>query len=168
MAELGISFDNREVEPTSEYAPLPRGEYIAMITASDVKETKAETGKYLKLVFQILEGKFQNRILFHNLNIVNPNSEAQAIGRGQLSAISRACGINGELKDSNELHDCPIRIVVDLDKQNPEQNKIKAFKPYAIANAQKVEDAENPEQNVAAQIKEMPPETQKAKAPWAK
>ena len=37
-------FNAAEVEPTTEYVPLPAGWYKAVVTESEEKPTKAQTG----------------------------------------------------------------------------------------------------------------------------
>ena len=46
-------FDANQVEPTTEFDPLPAGKYPAVITESEFKPTKAGTGRYLQLTFHI-------------------------------------------------------------------------------------------------------------------
>jgi hypothetical protein len=71
-----------------------------MIVESAVKPTKAGTGKYLQLDWQILEGEYKNRSpLWDRLNIQNPNAVAQKIGQETLSAIC--------LPHSARRHDLP-------------------------------------------------------------
>jgi len=123
-------FNANEVQPNS-FDLLPAGEYEAVIVASELKPTSAGTGKYLKLQLQILNGEYQNRRLFDNLNIDNPNAEAVTIARGTLSAICRSVGVLTP-HDSSELHNKPLRIKVKVQPARDgfdEQNKIVAYKP---------------------------------------
>jgi hypothetical protein len=122
-------FDANNVAPTS-FDVLPAGEYEAAIVASEMKATQAGDGKYLSLRVQILNGEYQNRLLFDNLNLLNPNAKAQEIARGTLSALCHAVGVLTP-KDSGELHDKPMRIKVKVTKSEEygEQNKITAYKP---------------------------------------
>ena len=62
MADLR-GFDANQVEPTAAFDPIPAGKYLAVITESEMKPTKAGTGHYLQLTFQILEGEYKNRLL---------------------------------------------------------------------------------------------------------
>ena len=83
MANLS-GFDAREVEPTVGFEPIPAGKYVAVITASEMKETKNKDGHYLELVFQIIEGEYKGRKLWGRLNLDNANPTAVQIARGQL------------------------------------------------------------------------------------
>ena len=63
MANLN-GFDANQVEPSSNFEPIPAGKYLAAITESEMKATKAGTGNYLSLTFQILEGPLKGRLLW--------------------------------------------------------------------------------------------------------
>lgn len=78
MANLQ-GFNANDVEPASEFEPIPAGRYLAVVVESEMKPTKAGTGNYLQLTFQIIEGPFNNRLLWARLNIDNPNDTARKI-----------------------------------------------------------------------------------------
>jgi hypothetical protein len=72
MAKVHFDISTYEA-PKSDYDPLPKGEYMAMVTESQMKITKAGTGEYLALTMQIIEGKYADRKIWENLNLHNPN-----------------------------------------------------------------------------------------------
>jgi hypothetical protein len=109
MAQL--NFNANEVEPSVGFDPIPAGKYLAVITESEMKATKAGTGQYLELVFEVAEGPYKGRKLWDRLNIHNPNKTAEQIAKGQLSALCRAVGVM-EPRDSVELHGLPLTITV--------------------------------------------------------
>lgn len=111
------NFDASQVEPSTSYDLLPAGTYTAMITASEMKPTKAG-GERLNLTFQIVEGEHQGRLVWSGLNLKNANEQAVQIAMRELSAICRAVGVLTP-KSSSELHDKPLRIKV---KVRPAQN----------------------------------------------
>jgi len=128
MANLS-GFNANEVEPTTDFDPIPAGKYEAVITESEVKPNKAGTGSYLQITFQILEGEYKGRFLWARLNLDNPNATAVKIARGELSAICRAVGVMHP-KDSVELHDLPLVISVKCKKRRDTeelQNEIKGY-----------------------------------------
>lgn len=130
MASLN-GFNANKIQPQETYEPLPPGDYVAAITASEMKDTKAGNGKYLELTFQVLEGPAKNRNLWARLNLDNPNQTAVAIAEGELSAICRAVGIMTP-KDSNDLHNLPLTIKVTKKKRSDNgelTNEIKGYKP---------------------------------------
>ena len=70
MAELGFQFKSEEVEG-GEFELLPEAEYVGMFTESEVKDTKAGTGQYIQMKFEIVEGDKTGRVLFERLNTKN-------------------------------------------------------------------------------------------------
>lgn len=115
MANLN-GFDANQVEPAAKFDPIPAGKYLAVITESEQKPTKAGTGNYLQLTFQIHEGIYKGRILWARLNLDNPNATAVQIARAELSAICRAVGVTAP-GDSVELHNLPLMITVKCRKR---------------------------------------------------
>jgi len=129
MADLS-GFDAHDVEPASDFEAIPPGEYVAIITDSKMKATKAGTGQYLELTFQILDGEHRNRKLWARLNLENPNAQAVQIARGELSAICRAIEVMAP-RDSSELHDQPLVIKVSCKKRadtGEVTNEVKGFR----------------------------------------
>jgi len=110
MADLR-GFDANKVEPATPFEAIPAGKYLAMITASEKKPNKAGTGRFLELVFTIVEGEYRNRQLWGRLNLENPNELAMKIAHGELSAICRAVGVMTP-NDSVELHNLPLVVRV--------------------------------------------------------
>ena len=127
MSEL--NFNAAEIEPQTSFEPIPAGEYTAMITDSELKDTKNGTGKYLQLSFQILDGPYKNRIVFDRLNIFNVNPTAQEIGQRALSALCHATGVL-QVSDSAQLHNIPviIKVAVRPSDQYGDSNEVKSYK----------------------------------------
>jgi len=137
MANLN-GFNANEVEPTTSFDPIPAGKYLAAITESEMKPTKSGSGSYLQFTFTIVEGDCKNRVLWARLNLNNPNATAVKIARGELSAICRAIGVM-QPKDSVELHNIPLVIVVKLKKRQDTgelTNEIKGYESKASAAGQ--------------------------------
>lgn len=137
MADLR-GFDARNVEPATDFEPIPAGKYLAMITESEMKATKSGTGGYLQLTFQILDGACKNRFVWARLNLNNPNATAVKIAHGELSALCRAIGVLAP-NDSVELHNLPLVITVKCKKRADTgeiQNEIKGFVKKDAATGQ--------------------------------
>ena len=115
MADLR-GFDANKVEPATPFEAIPAGKYLAMITASEMKPNKAGTGRFLELVFTIVEGEYRNRQLWARLNLENPNDLAMKIAQAELSAICRAVGVMTP-NDSVELHNLPLVVRVKCKKR---------------------------------------------------
>lgn len=131
-----LSFDATNVAPSDDFSPIPAGDYLAVITESEVKPTKAGTGSYLALTFEITEGPSKSRKQWANLNLQNPNPKAVEIAQRELSAICHAAG-KLQVFDSQELHYKPMIIRVDIEQSEgySPRNVIKAYKKYDGAAA---------------------------------
>jgi hypothetical protein len=129
MADLR-GFDANNVEPAGDFEPIPAGKYVGVITDSELKPTKAGTGNYLQLTFQIIEGPYSNRLLWARLNIDNPNDTARKIAQGELSALCRAVGVLAP-NDSVELHNLPVVIHVRCRKRTDTGDITNEIKGYS-------------------------------------
>ena len=139
MADLR-GFDANQVEPSTDFEPIPAGKYPAVITESEMKPNKAGTGHYLQLVFEILDGAYKGRRLWARLNLDNPNALAVQIARAELSAVCRAVGVLAP-NDSVDLHNLPLVIHVKCRKRDDTgeiTNEIKGYakKESTTANSQ--------------------------------
>ena len=140
MASLS-GFNANDVEPTSDFDPVPAGKYLAVITESEVKDNKLGTGSYLQFTFQVIEGEFKSRFLWARLNLNNPNATAVKIARAELSAICRAVGVMAP-NDSAELHDLPLVISVKCKKRADTgeiTNEIKGYHKKDAANGKPIQ-----------------------------
>jgi hypothetical protein len=140
MADLR-GFDANQVEPTSDFEPIPAGKYAAVITESEFKETKSGTGQYLQLTFQVIDGPHANRFLWARLNLDNPNATAVAIAKAELSAICRAVGVMAP-KDSMELHNLPLVIHVRCKRRDDTGEITNEIKGYSKKESAPVTAAE--------------------------
>ena len=148
MADLR-GFDANQVEPSADFEPIPAGKYEAVITESEMKPTKAGTGHYLQLTFQVIEGEFKNRFLWARLNLDNPNATAVQIARAELSAICRAVGVMAP-NDSTELHNLPLVISVKCKKRDDTGELTNEIKGY-------LKKESGPPATVAATANRTPP-----------
>ncbi len=161
MAALGFQFNANEV-PQEERELLPAGNYMVLIENSELVQTKSGSGTMLKLVLNVLDGPYQNRKIFWNINIVNQNDLAQQIGQRQLAQLCHAIG-KVTIQDSGELHLIPFiaRIAVRQDKsgQYQDQNEVKEAKP--------VSGAQTPAASTLPAAQRPAPQPPRAQAPAA-
>lgn len=158
MANLGESIDVDNIVPErGDFEPLPAGTYMVQVTDSDVLETKAGTGQYLKLTMEVMDGPFANRKIWTNINFKNPNATTQRIAQEQIKQICDAIGFSGQLTDSEVLHYRPMRaqVVIRKSDQYGDGNEVKRFSalnggapPAGKAQAQPQQSA--PQQQRAA------------------
>jgi len=131
MAFLGESFSTDTLPQSTASDPIPAGWYTASITEASVQSTKAGTGEYIKLRYDITGPSYQGRVVFGNLNIRNPNPKAEEIGRQQLGELMRSIGLS-QVSDSDQLigGQCSIKVAIreDASGQYAPQNEVKAWK----------------------------------------
>jgi hypothetical protein len=128
MADLQ-GFDANNVEPAEDFDPLPAGKYVAVIIESEYKPTKNNSGIYLQLTFEVIEGDHKGLRVWARLNLENANATAVKIARQELSAICRAVGVMTP-KDSSELHDRPLVIGVKCKKRKDSEDLANEIKGY--------------------------------------
>ena len=130
MAQLHTSFVEAEL-PKSErnYEPLPAGWYTATIGGAEVKATKAGTGEYIAIRYDITGPTHQGRVVFGNLNIKNANPTAEAIGYQQMGELMRAIGL-ARVDDTDQFIGGQLQIKLDIRKseQYGDSNDVKGFK----------------------------------------
>ena len=149
MADLG-NFNANEVEPAEEFHAIPAGKYQAVITESEMRETKNRDGEYLLLVFELIEGEYRGRKVFARLNLANKNPDAVRIARQELSAICRAVGVMNP-RDSVELHNLPLTITVRVRKSQDGEEMNEVYgRGYAVRSSGSFSaQSKNPEKSVS-------------------
>jgi hypothetical protein len=159
MAQLNEVFDVNSM-PKSErsFEPLPAGWYNVTITGADLKQTKAGTGEYIAVRYDVAGPTHTGRVVFGNLNIKNPSPTAESIGRQQLGELMRAAGF-AKVEDTDQLIGGQLQIKLDIRKseQYGDSNDVKGFKSLASGSAMPT---------VAAAA--APAASAKASPPWVK
>jgi hypothetical protein len=137
MANLN-GFNANNVDPAVDFEAIPANKYLAIITASEMKDTKSGTGQFLELTFQIIDGEYKGRLLWARLNLDNPNEVAVKIAQAELSGICRAVGVM-QPRDSAELHNLPLVITVKVVKRQDNGelgNEIRGYAKKEAASGQ--------------------------------
>lgn len=155
MADLR-GFDAQTVEPNDSFDPIPNGDYLCIITTSEMKPTKAGDGAYLELELQVIEGPYQGRKLWDRLNLNNANETTVKIAKGTLSAICRAVGVL-QPTDSCELHDLPLVAKVACRKRDDTEELTNVIKSYKKRDAVAAVPASSPAPAKAAATSSTPP-----------
>ncbi len=159
----GYNFNAEEVEPSSSFDPIPAGWYQAIISNSELKATRDGYGEYLSLTLQVIEGQYENRLVFARLNLKNANDKAVDIARKDLAAICRAVGVMSP-QASEELHDIPLMIKVKVRPASGDyeaSNDIGGYKAVEGANL-------TPAPKAASKPQTPPPAATTTKKPWQK
>ena len=158
MAFLETPFDINDipVEEKRDFEPIPAGWYTAAIAGADIKETKAGTGNYIAVRFDVTGPEYQGRVVWTNLNTRNPNPKAEEIGRQQLGSIMRAIGLT-KLEDTDQLlgGNLSIKVSVREDPKYGAGNEVRSYKAI---------DGSAPPTATASPV----PPTTSSNAPWAR
>lgn len=128
MAQIG-HFDATQVAPATKPPAMPTGWYNVMITDSEMKANKAQTGHYLQLGLKVIDGPYAGRMAFDRLNLLNPNPTAVKIAQETLSAICHATGVM-QVQDSQQLHGIPLQarlLKKEADGDYDESNDVKGY-----------------------------------------
>ena len=142
--------------PAKSYEPLERGDYQCIVIETSIKQTKAGTGEYIEVVLQVVDGEHSGRRLWDRLNVSNPNKQAEEIARRQLTGLCQAVGMDmgNKLANTEQLHDIPILVAVDIDRKDPTRNRIIAYNSMGASGS-----------SAAPAADEAPPSNKK---PWEK
>jgi len=147
---MEFSFDTAEVPVSNSFGVLPAGWYTAKITGAENRNTKSNTGKYLRIEFTLADPA--GRKVWNNYNVKNDTPAAETIGRQQLAEVVRAIG-KKRITDTDELLGAVLSIKV---KVRDAANGYEASNEVAAAKA--LDGAAPP----AAAAKASPPWMKKA------
>lgn len=116
MAELNYNVGDYEPSGTGEELPL--GKYLCVLEESELKEAQSGKGQYLATVFQVIEGPFSGRKIFHNFNLFHTTPIAERIAREEYRQLADACGKTpAEARDSVRLHNIPLIVGIRMAKK---------------------------------------------------
>lgn len=159
-----VDFNAEGVEARRSFDVLPDNtEVLCHLVSSDWKDS-SNGGRYIALVFDVIDGPHVGRSFFDNLNLDMGNRDddkakkAIKIAESALAELCRACG-KVAIAETDELHGIPLVLRLGIDKARgdfPEKNKIKEYKR---ANARAASSDEKP----AA-----PSAEKKQRASWAR
>ena len=160
MAGLGFIANVQDLPQgnTGDFSPLPDGWYSVTVAGAELKQTKAGTGSYISVRYDVTGPTHQGRVVFGNLNISNPNPKAEEIGRQQLGDLMRAIGLD-TVQDTDQLigGQCQIKLVIRKSEEWGDSNDIKGWKA-----------GEGSRMPAPASAPAAPQATAGAAPPWAK
>jgi hypothetical protein len=158
-----INFDIDSVEPSvNTYELLPRGRYMVMIIGSQVKDTKAGDGQFIEWTFEVMDGPFKGRRLWERMNIINKNKKTEDIARSNLSALGKACGKRGMVAETDELHNIPLFVDVQIKPEDKGYAASNEIKGYSSSQTTGVAGQVNTAPAQTAQVTPMPQGERKA------
>jgi hypothetical protein len=131
MADLS-GFNAEEIEVSTSYDAIPPGWYPAVITESEMRETRAGTGQYLALTLELVDCAYAGRRVWTNLNLHNPNPKAVEIAHRDLASICRAIGMMQPGKSEN-MHFKKFEVKLAIQRDNADRNECKGYRALESA-----------------------------------
>lgn len=128
MANLN-GFNANDVDPNVAFEPLPAGDYLAVVVATEMKPTKNGSGEYLQLEIEVIDGPQKGRKVWDRLMLKHTNSQTVTIARSTLSALCRAINVL-QPRDSIELHNLPVVVKVACKKRDDTGEIVNVVKGY--------------------------------------
>ena len=163
MAFLNETFVAADMPQSDRnFDPIPAGWYDVSITGAELRQTKAGTGQYIAVRYDVTGPTHQGRVIFGNLNIRNANPQAESIGRQQLGELMRAIGL-AKVEDTDQLigHHLQIKVKIRESAGYDPQNDVSGFRASGGAATQAAPKAQGTTSQQAQA-------SGGAKAPWAK
>jgi hypothetical protein len=140
---------------------LPDGEYVFIITGSELKPAKSGQGSVLHLKLECGEADYKGTRLMDFLTLEHSNSQTVQIAKARLKAIAVAVGHKTPdfIKMSEELHNKPLLAVVRAEAArdpkygdvNGLQNRIVGYKKLNGRKADQVDAEEMAEIEAAVE-----------------
>ena len=129
MALLNQTYNVSELPEQGSFEPLPAGWYSATIANAELKATKAGTGQYIAVRYDITGPTHEGRVVFGNLNISNPNPKAEAIGHKDFGSLMRAIGLSS-VRDTDQLIGgmCQIKLSIKRSEEYGDGNEVKGWR----------------------------------------
>lgn len=116
-----------QTKAAEEFAPLPRGEYIAHIIDGALANAKTGTPSY-KLTFQVVEGEHAGRRFWHDVYLTEA---AMSMAKRDLGKL----GVTDLAQLDNPLPAgirCKVQLALRKDDDGTERNKVQRFAVLGI------------------------------------
>lgn len=122
----GFNIDTNNPELADSFAPIPEGVYPVYVSTIEQGFDSAGGVRFTAKV-QIREGLFNGRIVNDNFNLGSANLTAVQVGKKQLAALARACGVNGQLTNPQQVVNIPIFAKIGPQKGNSQYSRVIAY-----------------------------------------
>ena len=131
--QLDEAYTPQENVEAPNFDPIPAGWYMMEVRSVDKTMTKAANGNwYFAVNAQVVEGRYENRFVYTNYNVVNMNEQTQRIARDHFDQLCIALGQGGQpLTDTGILCDRKVQghVVIQPGKNGyADKNVINAWK----------------------------------------
>jgi hypothetical protein len=135
--ELSETFDPATEEGTLDFAPLPKGSYVACVIEAAVKPFKSGRGQAVFVTWEVDDEKYHGRRIWDSYALSHENEMTMKLGRAGFKDLCTACGITAAFNDLTMLNNKPclifMRIEEDKNGDYPPKNRVTKVKPIATA-----------------------------------
>lgn len=150
MGNLGKDFNAADVPPDDAFTVIPDGTKVKIVlNKSEIKDTKkmhddgAPMGRYVSCEFIVIEGRYESRRVYENINFESRNPEPSAkegltkgeittrSGERQLADLAQAVGVL-TFRDTSALEGIPFWATLGVEDAKgdfPARNKVKKYIP---------------------------------------
>ncbi len=128
MSRLVQPFNPLAFDPTQGSAGLPIGRHPVVIIAAEVKATQDNSGGFVELSLNIIDGPSKGATGAYRLNLYNQSQQAVEIAHKQLSAICYVTGVfqlGADGADLTALFNKPFVVDVGPQKKDPQYSEVK-------------------------------------------
>lgn len=157
--QLPQPYDATKYDPNQGIPQMPVGKHPVVVSASEVRPTKDNTGGLLELTLTIIEGPAKNQTGAYRLNLWNASQQAVEIAHRQMSALCHAIGVF-QVNDSQQLHNLPF--IVDVGLQKDPEAAAKGYTEVKRIFDKNGNEPGKPANNAAAQPAQQAPAPQPA------
>lgn len=124
---------NAEDHQDEAFSTIEPGKYELIAESIEEKETKAGTGKFLSVKFQVISEESNGRVIYTNYNIENPNDVAVKIGKQQFSSFCKSVGVLRP-KAVEDLINKPFTAEIDVKFSKYKNENVNYIKKYIFGS----------------------------------
>ena len=120
-------FNANTVDTTDNFDPIPEGTYRVLVASAEEKPTANGNGQGLNVQYEVVEGQYKGRKLFHWINLRNQSKVAEEIGHKELARLCLATNVP-QPRSCAEFCGKLIQVTVKVGERNGEKrNEIKSI-----------------------------------------
>jgi hypothetical protein len=130
---LTEAFDTANEEGSPDFAPLPKGSYVAFIKDAKVGPLKSGKGQAVTATWEVEgDSKYAGRLIFDRIIVAHESADAMKFGKQKLKDIATACNVSEKITDLSVLLNKPCLISVkteeDPNGDYPPKNRVARVK----------------------------------------
>ena len=116
MALLLTAFDPTQVNPEVGVGMLPRGRHVVIAESSAVKQTKDGSSQFVEFVLRVVEGEHSGSTGALRFNLYHADDKVRQTSMREFSRMCHAVGVLSRVTATEQLHNLPFGVEVELQK----------------------------------------------------